>query len=247
MSNEKLEPKQIVYIHLIALIVNVVWLFTFAFLTEYLQSIICFVIGVLFTIWPCYLIPNLLIKYKTKQEFQIKDISNKISNINNLLTEKNYSPKEYFENNKIEVYERQDEQIIRMKHIKVTKRVIIYKPNTSSKEEIYSTINSIKELFDKELSHKKTYRRFENILLVVFDEQKDMTDIATILSKNVFIDISRYKLLLRNFFIPIAIVLKDDNVIFGKIASNFLLSSKTIAYEAKKDYIINDNSKLYYF
>ncbi len=62
MSKKKFNPKEIVYIHIIALIVNVVWLFTFVFLAEYLQSIICIVIGILFVIWPCYLITNLLIQ-----------------------------------------------------------------------------------------------------------------------------------------------------------------------------------------
>lgn len=244
MSNEKLEPKQIVYIHLIALIVNVVWLFTFTFLTEYLQSIICFVIGVLFTIWPCYLIPNLLIQYKSKQEFKIKT---NINNINNILIEKNYSQKEYFENGEITVFEKQNKQSFKIKNYNIRKRVIIYKPNTSSKEEIYSTINSIKELFDKELKFykekKKAYYRAENILLIVFKNQKDTDDVVNVISKHIYVSI--WKNIFRNFFIPI--VLTEDEIVFGKIASNFLLSSKTIAYEAKKDYIINDNSKLYYF
>ena len=106
MDDKKIEPKIILIIFNITLIINLLLLVIVAFLCEYLHSITYFAISLLFLLWPCYLISNLLIKYKSKQEFIIKKSSNQITHINNLLSGNNFNLKRYFGNNDIKVFER---------------------------------------------------------------------------------------------------------------------------------------------
>ena len=240
MDDKKLEPKVILIIFIITLIIDASLLLISGFLCEYLHSIIYFTISLLFMLWPCYLITNLLIKYKSKQEFIINNQSNQLTQINNLLLKQNYSLKRYFDNNDIKVFERDNNL-----NEKIISRVIIYKPTISSNKEINAEINKIRKEFDKELKYKhnpnkKEYRKSENILLVVFDDKRDIATITETFSKHIFI--TTYKYRTSNFFIPIALTLKENKIIFGKMIENNLLTHRTIAYEERKNSIINGKS-----
>ena len=240
MSKKKIEPKIILIIFNITLIINLLLLVIVAFLGEYLHSITYFAISLLFLLWPCYLISNLLIKYKSKQEFIIKKSSNQITHINNLLSGNNFNLKRYFDNNDIKVFEKDNNL-----NEKIISRVIIYKPTISSNKEINAEINKIRKEFDKELKYKhnpnkKEYRKSENILLVVFDDKRDIATITETFSEHIFI--TTYKYRTSNFFIPIAITLKENKIIFGKMIENNLLTHRTIAYEEMKNSIINGKS-----
>ena len=240
MDDKKLEPKVILIIFIITLIIDASLLLISGFLCEYLHSIIYFTISLLFMLWPCYLITNLLIKYKSKQEFIINNQSNQLTQINNLLLKQNYNLKRYFDNNDIKVFERDNNL-----NEKIISRVIIYKPTISSNKEINAEINKIRKEFDKELKYKhnpnkKEYRKSENILLVVFDDKRDIATITETFSKHIFI--TTYKYRTSNFFIPIALTLKENKIIFGKMIENNLLTHRTIAYEERKNSIINGKS-----
>ena len=240
MDDKKLEPKVILIIFIITLIIDASLLLISGFLCEYLHSIIYFTISLLFMLWSCYLITNLLIKYKSKQEFIINNQSNQLTQINNLLLKQNYSLKRYFDNNDIKVFERDNNL-----NEKIISRVIIYKPTISSNKEINAEINKIRKEFDKQLKYKhnpnkKEYRKSENILLVVFDDKRDIATITETFSKHIFI--TTYKYRTSNFFIPIALTLKENKIIFGKMIENNLLTHRTIAYEERKNSIINGKS-----
>lgn len=240
MSKKKIEPKVILIIFIITLIIDASLLLISGFLCEYLHSIIYFTISILFMLWPCYLITNLLIKYKSKQEFIINNPSNQLSQINNLLLNQNYSLKRYFDNSDIKVFERHNNL-----NDRIISRIIIYKPTTPTNKEINLEINKIRKKFDKELKYKNDpykgeYSKSENILLVIFDDKKDLTTITESFSKHIFI--TTYKYRTSNFFIPIAITLKENKVIFGKMIENNLFTHRTIAYEEFKNSIINGKS-----
>lgn len=227
------------------LIVHLFIIFYFVFqLTETNDNtyFICLMFSFIFCVWLEVVIINLIIKFKSVTEYSINNLKEKVMNIDKRIKDEKYILKEHSSNNTIKRYEKRHllnhdviRRIITIDTAKLSTKQII-----ESIKEVQCEIKSEISIIDKLKTNK--YRSTKNILIILTkNRNREITDF---LKNNAIIDLEPrfdYGLAIpKDYFIPLVIIENENLILFGTLPKESIFSTKIMAFEGIKDYIIKD-------
>lgn len=204
--------------------------------------LLCLIFSFVFCVWLEVVIINLIIKFKSVTEYSINKLKEKVMNIDKRIKDEKYILKEHSSNDIIKRYEKRN-----LLNHEVIQRIITIDTVKLSIKQIMESIKEVQREIESEISiidklEKNEYHSTKNILIILTkNRNREITDF---LKNNAIINLdSRFKYgvaVPKDYFIPLVIIKNENCILFGTLPEENILSTKMMAFEEIKDYIIKD-------